>query len=111
MNATTLAPVASIPSPKTARRPEWRRFTQFDWYAYAGAESFENGDQPWIAEIDVDGESALAIVDRTGVQINVFPATDDDTDITYVASDFNTVLGFGTNTSRVELERVGFTQV
>lgn len=47
-----------------------RPFTNFDWTAFCGAESFKNGDDPLSAEIMIDGLLALAVLDATGLQIH-----------------------------------------
>ncbi len=46
---------------------QWRRFAREDWDAYGGAEAFPGGGEPWIAELEVDGEYAVAILDATGL--------------------------------------------
>ena len=85
-------------------RPDWRRFDEMDCEAFAGAEPFVNGDERWIAEIEVDGEAALAIVDAARVSVLMSADTDD----CWTARDGNAILGLAARTSRVELERLGF---
>ena len=87
-------------------RPDWRRFDELDVEAFAGAEPFENGDEPWIAEIEIDGKAALAIADATGVSI-VITHEGDGEEESWTALDGNAILGLATRTSRVELERLG----
>jgi hypothetical protein len=89
------------------RRPDWRRFAEADWYGFAGAERFENGDEPWIAEVEVDGQPAVAIVDATGVSV-FLPEGDGPEDESWAASDGNAIVGLAERTSRVELDRLGF---
>ena len=85
-------------------RPDWRRFDEMDCEAFASAEPFVNGDEPWIAEIEIDGEAALGLVDAAGVSVLMSA----DTDESWTARDGNAILGLATRTSRVELERLGF---
>lgn len=53
----------------------FRPFTQADWYAFAGAESFKVGRgreaEPLIAEIEVEGEPGTIIVDANGASVFV----------------------------------------
>jgi hypothetical protein len=46
-----------------------RPFTRVDWYGYAGAESFEDGTEPRIGELTVDGWDAEIVWDAHGVQV------------------------------------------
>ena len=48
---------------------QWRRFAPGDWDAYGGAEAFPSGGEPWLAELEVDGEYAVAILDATGLAV------------------------------------------
>ena len=89
--------------------PDWRRFDEMDCQAFAGAEPFENGDEPWIAEIEIDGEAALAIVDAACMSI-VITHEGDGEDECWAARDGNGILGLAARTSRLELERLGFKQ-
>lgn len=41
---------------------EFRDFTREDWYGFGGAERFEDGSEPLIA--DINPESTLAIIDK-----------------------------------------------
>ena len=52
----------------------YRRFTQNDWDAFAGAEPFPNGSQPLIYERALnDGLVGLTIIiDRTGIEVRLF---------------------------------------
>ena len=43
--------LASVGLIRIAGRP--RRFSKVDWYGYAGAESFSDGSEPWIVEVDL----------------------------------------------------------
>ena len=56
-------------------RPDWKRFTKFDWYGLCGAERFADGSEPFIAALRVDdGEDeleALAIFDAQGFHVHV----------------------------------------
>jgi len=50
-------------------------FTQTDWYAFAGAERFEEQDSdPLIGE----GENYFLIADAQGIEIHLNPDTEDD---------------------------------
>lgn len=48
---------------------QFRSFTKSDWYGYAGAEHFDDGRVPEIAELDLASHEAVVIRDRAGVQI------------------------------------------
>ncbi len=49
----------------------WKRFASDDWDAFCGAESFPGGGAPWLADLSVDGEYAVAILDASGLQLVV----------------------------------------
>jgi hypothetical protein len=49
----------------------WRSFSESDWWGFAGAECFENGDQPLIAEMEISGLPAVICHDRNGASIFV----------------------------------------
>lgn len=45
-------------------------FTKTDWYGLAGAERFENGDEPLVAYFDAP--SAVVIHDMRGIQVILY---------------------------------------
>ena len=48
----------------------WSRFTESDWNAFAGAESFDDGSAPLILHFETpDGTDATAIVSSEGFEI------------------------------------------
>jgi len=48
---------------------EFRPFTANDWMGLAGAESFDDGAAPLVADLKVDGYEALAVIDRGGLTL------------------------------------------
>lgn len=52
----------------------YRRFEKLDWDAYAGAEKFSNGSEPFIYEQELnEGRTGVSIIaDKNGIQISVF---------------------------------------
>jgi len=49
-----------------------KRFEESDWYGFAGAQCFKNGDAPWIGDFEVHGREEcdfVLVVDSTGVTI------------------------------------------
>lgn len=47
----------------------FRVFTPEDWMGLAGAEPFEDGTSPLLADLLVDGFHAAAVIDRGGLTI------------------------------------------
>jgi hypothetical protein len=47
----------------------WRQITPFEWLGYQGAERWPNGAAPLIADLEVDGFAAQAILDPEGLSI------------------------------------------
>lgn len=47
----------------------FRPFSEFDWYGLAGAESFPDGSEPRIADLEVDGVPSAAVHDASGLTI------------------------------------------
>lgn len=70
------APVVAIAA--SSGRPDWRRFTDLDWYGFEGAERYPDGSAPWMAEIHVDGHEAVAVADASGC--GVYSTAGDDVD-------------------------------
>lgn len=66
------------PTPATSgevpRALDWRPFAKDDGYAFAGAEDFEHGAGPLIADIEVDGRGGIAVLDRSGLSLIWFNA-------------------------------------
>lgn len=54
-----------------------RRFNQEDWDCYAGAERFDSGNAPMIAELTKDGEDYIGIASRCGIEFDI--EIEDDT--------------------------------
>lgn len=48
----------------------YKPFSPSDWYGFAGAERFEDGAEPLLGELTVDGHDALVIVDAAGVHVS-----------------------------------------
>jgi len=92
-------------SPAVAR-PEWRRFTDADWDGFCGATPFENGDEPWIADIWCDGEEATVVADAQGMGVYVFEGPHDRW--YFLAGGGQQLPGIAERTSHVELVRLGF---
>ena len=57
---------------------DYRRFTKVDWYAWAGAEKFMGGAEPFIYEREMnDGKVALTIIaDNRGIEIDLYSEED-----------------------------------
>ena len=53
---------------------EFHPFTQQDWYGWAGAEAFPNGDQPLMATSNF----GVLIVDANGIAIEILNENGDD---------------------------------
>lgn len=49
----------------------FRPFTKEDYYAYAGTEKFNNGDEPLIYEIELQNHDIVFIIDSTGAEIDI----------------------------------------
>ena len=49
----------------------WEVFSQFEWMCFAGAERFPNGAEPMSLKLDIDGESAVAVLDGQGISVFV----------------------------------------
>lgn len=48
-----------------------RSFEKTDWYGFAGAEDFKNGDAPLIGSVKIqDGVEFVVIVDGQGVEVS-----------------------------------------
>lgn len=56
-----------------------RRFTEVDWYGFAGAEKFANGSEPFIYEANFSDNSAnlTVVADRNGISIMINTKDDD----------------------------------
>jgi len=56
-----------------------RRFTKNDWYAWGGAEEFDDGSDPYIAELVLDDGTVLDILSTVnGIEIDVIDEYDMD---------------------------------
>ena len=57
-----------------------RRFKKEDWYAFAGAEKFSNGSEPFIYEVELnDGAVGVTIIaDANGIEIYMSGDPDND---------------------------------
>lgn len=54
-----------------------KRFTQADWYAYAGAANFKNGEEPFIYKsTNSQGVELVLIGDAQGIELSIIE--DDD---------------------------------
>jgi len=60
---------------------KWRAFSRYDWDGFSGAESFQNGDEPLIAEapsgltvliIDAQGIEIIQYSDESGLDMDVW---------------------------------------
>ncbi len=51
--------------------PEFNEFTAQDWMTYAGCEDFADGGSPLIASLKIDGDDAVAILDKEGLTIDL----------------------------------------
>ena len=87
---------------------DFKRFTEGDWTAFAGAEKFEDGTDPLIAELKVDGEPAIAIVDQTGMAIFWTNEKDDWTSYSACIKGQTAALLLKVDMGKVELEARGF---
>lgn len=56
-------------------RVAWRPFSKEDWYGFAGATSFPDGSPPLFAELTVDGQEGLAVLDAVGIEVYVYVDT------------------------------------
>ena len=52
------------------------QFTKEDWYGWAGAEKFENGELPLIYKHELKNAELTIIGDRNGVQVAVYSEYD-----------------------------------
>lgn len=58
---------------------EIRKFKKPDWEAYAGAEKFFNGTEPFIYEQEFsDAKGVTVLADRNGIQILLFDDSYED---------------------------------
>lgn len=48
---------------------DYRRFTKTDWYAYAGAEQFKDGTDPFIYEQGLDNTNMVIIATAEGIEL------------------------------------------
>lgn len=48
---------------------DWKPFGKSEWACWSGAKSFPSGAVPMVADLDVDGCAAVAIVDADGLAI------------------------------------------
>lgn len=48
---------------------EMVRFTEEDWYGFAGCERFADGGAPFIGGLKVDGSDAVVIHDAEGIHV------------------------------------------
>ena len=64
---------------------DYRRFTNTDWYGYAGAEKFDNGSQPFIAEVYLTGGEAYIVADANGIGVDFYSGEEEvDGPVTFV---------------------------
>lgn len=63
----------------TTNRNKVRRFTQNDWYAWAGAEKFNEKSDPWIYEQKLGECELTAIADKNGLHIYLYSDEEDET--------------------------------
>lgn len=87
---------------------KWSRFSKNDWAAFAGAQKFTSGGNPFIAKIKVDGKLAIALLDAEGIEI-VLSADDDQNGNSFMhEADVETLACLTTDMTSDELNRLGF---
>lgn len=64
---------------------DYRRFTKVDWYAWGGATKFNEKQDPFIYERELNGGlvGLTIIADKTGISIFISDNENDDYDIYY----------------------------
>lgn len=51
---------------------KYRRFTQTDWYGYAGATKFNENSQPFISELILNGGEVYIVADAEGLWVDLY---------------------------------------
>lgn len=57
---------------------KWREFTKVDWYGMAGATSFPGDVEPLLADIQVNDQDAVVVLDANDVWIAVYDQQGND---------------------------------
>ena len=54
------------------------RFDRYDWYGYAGCTRFNDGSEPFIGAVVIDGEECTIVGDGEDIQVHLYPDYSED---------------------------------